>query len=170
MTSKQQTAIALCNPKSPSNVGAALRAAGCYNAKAIYYDGNRYKQIKKLNLDTKNRKEDIPLIHVDSFIELKATYKNIICIEFAENACSLPDFKHPEEALYVFGPEDGSISQNLIDIADDVVYIPTNGCMNLAATVNVALYDRLAKQNQAIDHNQLIKQNRDKNNRLVLKT
>ena len=27
----------------------------------------------------------------------------------------------------------------------DVVYIPTIGCMNLAATVNVVLYDRLAK-------------------------
>jgi tRNA(Leu) C34 or U34 (ribose-2'-O)-methylase TrmL len=25
------------------------------------------------------------------------------------------------------------------------VYIPTVGCMNLAATVNVVLYDRLAK-------------------------
>jgi tRNA(Leu) C34 or U34 (ribose-2'-O)-methylase TrmL len=26
-----------------------------------------------------------------------------------------------------------------------VVYIPTTGCMNLAATVNVVLYDRLSK-------------------------
>jgi tRNA(Leu) C34 or U34 (ribose-2'-O)-methylase TrmL len=26
-----------------------------------------------------------------------------------------------------------------------VVYIPTVGCMNLAATVNVVLYDRMAK-------------------------
>jgi tRNA(Leu) C34 or U34 (ribose-2'-O)-methylase TrmL len=26
-----------------------------------------------------------------------------------------------------------------------VVYIPTTGCMNLAATVNVVLYDRMAK-------------------------
>ena len=28
----------------------------------------------------------------------------------------------------------------------DVVYVPTQGCMNLAASVNVILYDRLAKQ------------------------
>jgi tRNA(Leu) C34 or U34 (ribose-2'-O)-methylase TrmL len=27
-----------------------------------------------------------------------------------------------------------------------VVYVPTIGCMNLAATVNVVLYDRLAKE------------------------
>jgi tRNA(Leu) C34 or U34 (ribose-2'-O)-methylase TrmL len=26
-----------------------------------------------------------------------------------------------------------------------VVYVPTQGCMNLAASVNVILYDRLAK-------------------------
>ena len=29
---------------------------------------------------------------------------------------------------------------------DKVVYVPTQGCMNLAASVNVILYDRLAKR------------------------
>ena len=33
----------------------------------------------------------------------------------------------------------------------DVVYIPTNGCMNLAACVNVVLYDRLSKSNGEAD-------------------
>lgn len=28
----------------------------------------------------------------------------------------------------------------------DIIYVPTNGCMNLAATVNVILYDRMAKE------------------------
>jgi len=39
--------------------------------------------------------------------------------------------------------------------------------MNLAATVNVLLYDRMAKQNNTIDHGERIKQSRDINNRLV---
>ena len=69
--------------------------------------------------------------------------------------------------IYIFGPEDGSISQALIDFADDVVYVPTIGCMNLAATVNVVLYDRLAKDPQGIASNELICQSRDINNNLT---
>ena len=45
---------------------------------------------------------------------------------------------------------DGTLDSvnNITKITDwcrDVVYIPTDKCMNLAATVNVVLYDRLAK-------------------------
>jgi tRNA C32,U32 (ribose-2'-O)-methylase TrmJ len=80
---------------------------------------------------------------------------------------------HPAHALYIFGPEDGSISQSIIDRADDVVYVPTVGCMNLAASVNVLLYDRLSKAARTLVGNQapvsdadLIKTSRDVNNRL----
>lgn len=52
-----------------------------------------------------------------------------------------------DRALYIFGPEDGSLDKEIRDWCEDVVYIPTTGCMNLAATVNVVLYDRLAKGN-----------------------
>ncbi|CAM37527.1 conserved hypothetical protein [Leishmania braziliensis MHOM/BR/75/M2904] len=49
--------------------------------------------------------------------------------------------------FYVFGAEDGTLSaHHLQHDVDDVVFIPTTGSMNLAATVNVLLYDRLAKE------------------------
>jgi tRNA(Leu) C34 or U34 (ribose-2'-O)-methylase TrmL len=57
----------------------------------------------------------------------------------------LPGYKHPERALYIFGPEDGTLGHDVLDWCRDVVYVPTNGCMNLAATVNVVLYDRMTK-------------------------
>ncbi|MDP2285217.1 MAG: TrmH family RNA methyltransferase, partial [Pseudohongiella sp.] len=79
---------------------------------------------------------------------------------------SLIEFTHPQNALYIFGPEDGSIPQAIVDQADFVVFVPTIGCMNLAATVNVVLYDRLAKSAAVIDHSALIKNSRDTNNRL----
>lgn len=62
-----------------------------------------------------------------------------------EGAIPLPDYQHPDNAVCVFGPEDGTISQAIIDRVDAVVYVPTVDCMNLAASVNVVLYDRLAK-------------------------
>jgi len=85
----------------------------------------------------------------------------------------LPYFEHPEQALYIFGPEDGTISQAVIDSADDVVYVPTHGCMNLAASVNVLLYDRLSKSlnldNQNQSDNALIRKSRDTNNKVKVK-
>ena len=91
---------------------------------------------------------------------------SLVCVEFAENAMPLPEFKHPENACYIFGPEDGSLSQDIINKADAVVYVPTAGCMNLAATVNVVLYDRLAKSSKVFEGNGVILNSRDTNNNL----
>ena len=164
-----QAAIGLVNPKSPDNVGAVLRAAGCYGVATIYYTGTRFARAAKYQLDTKKRSDTITLTGVSSLLPHRLPGQALICVELAEGAIPLPAFQHPEHALYVFGPEDGSIDQALIDAADAVVYVPTIGCMNLAATVNVLLYDRLAKQQMAIDHLERVRASRDVNNRLVVK-
>ena len=61
-------------------------------------------------------------------------------------AQSLADYKHPERAFYIFGPEDGTLGERVLSWCRDVVYVPMEaGCMNLAAIVNVVLYDRASK-------------------------
>lgn len=167
--SKIQIIIGLSDPKSASNVGATLRAAGCYGVDKVIYTGKRYDRAVKLNTDTKKIKSRIPLIAVNDLLENKNADTKIICVDLIEGAMPLPNFKHPNNALYLFGPEDGTLSQHLIDKADAVVYIPTQGCMNLAATINVVLYDRLAKSTQHITDNQLIRASRDNNNRVKIK-
>ena len=92
----------------------------------------------------------------------------IVCVELVEGATPLPLFEHPEQALYIFGPEDGSLPQEVVDKAIAVVYMPTTGCMNLAATVNVLLYDRAAKHTQQFNKQQIL-DSRDNNNRLKFK-
>ena len=51
----------------------------------------------------------------------------------------------PRRAYYIFGPENGSLSKEIMNKCKYTVKIPTNGCLNLGAAVNVVLYDRLAK-------------------------
>ncbi|GAA5188697.1 RNA methyltransferase [Ferrimonas gelatinilytica] len=158
--------IGLTNPKSPSNIGAVMRAAGCYQADAVFYSGERAVRAMKYHTDTQNVAASIPLRHEADLLSAIPADAKLVCVELVEGATPLPHFDHPEHAFYLFGPEDGSLSQAVIDRADAVVYIPTVGCMNLAATVNVLLYDRLAKghgQVQAGDA--LIRQSRDTNNR-----
>lgn len=169
MTYNNSTSIGLCDPKSPSNVGAVLRAAGCYGISTIYYTGVRFSRAATYHQDTKNVNEKVALTCVGSFKNLIEKDQYLVCVELVEGATSLPDFIHPDNALYIFGPEDGSIEQSLIDAADEVVYIPTIGCMNLAATVNVLLYDRMAKQEGEVNHSEVVRASRDVNNRLTKK-
>ena len=161
--------IGLCNPKSPSNVGAVMRAAGCYQARAVHYTGNRFAQAARYHTDTKDINSKIPLTPVDDLLGTLAAEVKVVCVELVEGATALPEFVHPEQAIYIFGPEDSSIPQTMVDRADEVVYVPTIGCMNLAATVNVLLYDRLAKSGEVFDHDERVKTSRDNNNRLKVK-
>ncbi len=160
--------IALINPKNPENVGSVLRAAGCFGAEKIFYTGERYHFAKQFRTDTKNRHTQIPTLKIDSDDALLNMPIKTVVIELVENAIPLPEFTHPDDALYILGPEDGSVPQAVIDSADHVVYIPTTGCMNLAATANVILYDRLCKSQQTFStDNELIKASRDTNNTLI---
>ncbi|MCY7297360.1 RNA methyltransferase [Alteromonas sp. a30] len=156
--------IGLTNPKSPTNVGSVMRAAGCYQAKAVFYTGERYTRAAKFQTDTKAMRDSIPLQAAESLLDVVPDGAKMVCVELVEGATPLPEFVHPENAFYVFGPEDGTIEQAVVDNADAVVYVPTIGCMNLAATVNVLLYDRLAKSGLSFAGDALIRQSRDRNN------
>lgn len=161
---KKTIHIGLTNPKSPTNVGAVMRASGCYQVNAVFYTGNRYNRAKQYNTDTQNAHKTIPISCIDDLTACVTDDMKVVCVELVEGAIPLPEYQHPDNALYIFGPEDGSISQKVINKANAVVYIPTIGCLNLAQTVNVVLYDRLAKSDSTIASDELIKQSRDKNN------
>ncbi len=162
---EQFVAIGLQNPKSATNVASILRAAGCYGASSVFYTGNRYRYAKEFNADTKAMHKQIPTVGVDDLMAMAPKGARKVVVELVEGAVPLPDYQHPGNAYYVFGPEDASVSPDIIGQCDDVVYIPTNGSMNLAATVNVVLYDRLAKSpfDRSIE---FLMQNRDNNNQL----
>lgn len=166
MTNPQAVFIALVDPKSPTNVGAVMRAAGCYGADQVRYSGTRFERAARYQTDTKDMLSKIPLLREDDLLSGLPDDMKIVCVELAEGASPLPQFVHPPQAIYVFGPEDGSLPQVLINQADHVVYVPTATCMNLAASVNVVLYDRLAKAPQTPQGDALIKSSRDINNRL----
>jgi len=167
---KSHISLGLINPKSPDNVGSVLRAAANYRVNDVFYTGNRYPRALERSARTvdMSRKigREIPLSQLNCLIDAVKDDTKIVCIEFAVNASPLPEYQHPDNAFYIFGPEDGSIDQEIIDRADAVVYVPTVGSMNLSATVNVVLYDRLVKEANYQTGNDFIKQSRDTNNRL----
>ena len=153
-------AIGLDRPKYEGNVGGAFRAAACYNANLIMLQTTREliqvnKKMKAISADVCKAWRHIPTIRVDNILDslpLGAIPVVVECKEACEKvgkkAISLFDFEHPIRAIYIFGPEDGNVCKELTTKVPFRVYVPTSFCMNLAATVNVVLYDRIHKLSQ----------------------
>ena len=151
---KMPITIVLLNPKYEINVANTKRAAAAFGADAVLVIGKRYKPATGEKGDRKPRPlrmkvydhieirdlETLPSIYFDS--------NNLVVVEKLEWATPLPNFVHPENAAYIFGPEDGSVPKWIREKAKFHTFIPTNECLNLASAVNVVLYDRNTKENR----------------------
>jgi len=147
--------ILLINPKYPHNVGATVRAASSFGADEVWFTGDRVsltggRKTARLPREERMRAyRDVDLRHVDPHVRWSswAVKDNLtpVAVELTPTAEQLPDFEHPENALYVFGPEDGGLDRVTKMQCHRHVLIPTRHCLNLGAAVNVVLYDRLVK-------------------------
>lgn len=135
-------AIGLLQPKTNINVGSVLRAASCFEAQLVVVQGERYR---KAATDTTQHYRHMPLLHGD--LRECVPFDCIpVAVDLVSGARSLHSYSHPERAFYIFGPEDGTLGKEITSWCRDVIYVPTRGCLNLAATVNVVLYDRQKKR------------------------
>ncbi|MGF1756551.1 RNA methyltransferase [Photobacterium sagamiensis] len=149
--SKGYSCVGLFNPKTPENVGSVMRAAGCYGVNTVFYTGTRYDMAKQFCTDTKDVHRNIPLIGVEELKDIIPMGCTPVAVDLIEGAKPLPEYKHPERAFYIFGPEDGTLKKEITAFCRDTIYVPTKGCMNLAAAVNVILYDRMAKIENGVE-------------------
>lgn len=142
-TKRGYAAIGLHRPKTPANVGSVLRAAHCYGVAMVAKTGTRYESA---TTDTMRAYRHLPLLQVDSLRDVLPHDCIPVAIDLLPGARDLVTYTHPERAFYIFGPEDGTLKKEIVDWCRDKVFVPTAFCMNLAAAVNVVLYDRMAKE------------------------
>jgi tRNA(Leu) C34 or U34 (ribose-2'-O)-methylase TrmL len=140
--SRGYAAIGLHMPKTPVNVGSALRAAHCYGAGMVVKTGQRYHRAPT---DTMKAYRHLPLLQVDDLFDALPFDCVPVAVDLIDGARDLVSYTHPERAFYIFGPEDGTLGGTITKRCRDKVFVPTAFCMNLAACVNVVLYDRFAK-------------------------
>ena len=140
--------IGLDNPKHSINIGSAIRAASNYNAAFLAVRGNRYNM--RASTDTMKQYRHLPCFRVEDLADIIPFDCVPVAVDIISDASSLFEYKHPERAFYIFGAEDATLGKRVTDWCRDTIYIPTKGCMNLAASVNVILYDRLCKQQKRI--------------------
>lgn len=137
-------AIGLVRPKDLSNVGGVLRAAHCYDAAMVAIEGDRTPVQSAPN--TTRAERHMPVLRGDDLLAMCPYGAIPIAVDLVDDAEALPSFKHPDQAFYIFGPEDGTLGKKHLERCSIRLMVPTRFCMNLAATVNVVLYDRMAKR------------------------
>jgi tRNA(Leu) C34 or U34 (ribose-2'-O)-methylase TrmL len=149
-------AVVLDNPKYPHNVGAAIRACSCFGVESLFWTGTRIsirdEQGHLKRLPREERMKGYAAVDWRNSakpLSLLPSAATPVCVEVREHSECLTTFEHPENAVYVFGPEDGSVGQMWRCLCHRFVHIPAHHCLNLGAAVNVILADRRMKRQLA---------------------
>jgi len=120
-----------------------MRGYAAIGAAMVAVSGTRYCRSRT---DTQAAHRHMPLLQCDD-LKLMLPFDCVpVAVDILSGAQNLIDYEHPQRAFYIFGPEDGTLDNEILSWCEDIIYVPTRYCMNLAATVNVILYDRLAKK------------------------
>lgn len=153
-------AVVLVNPKYPHNVAAAIRACSCFGLETLLWTGSRVDPTEYSRLPREERMKgyrEVQWRRTDRPFDHFAVTRGCgamtvpVCVEIHEGSVSLHDFVHPRNAVYVFGPEDGGVPQVYRRMCHQFVHIPARHCLNLAAALNVVLYDRSTKLDPAFN-------------------
>lgn len=140
--------VVLINPKYAHNVGGAIRACAAFGVPQLRWTGDRVlveTYNGRLPREERMREYNAAVTWSRAQRPLDELAGTPIAVELHQGAELLTSFKHPDDAIYVFGPEDGSVPKALRVRCHRFVVIPTHHCLNLAAAVNIVLYDRRIK-------------------------
>lgn len=155
------SSVVLINPKYTHNLAAAIRACSCFGIKELRYTGTRMEINDKERLPREERMKGYSeVIWKHSMFPLKEFEGTPVCVELLEDSEPLWNFQHPEDAIYIFGPEDGSVPPVYRRHCHRFVHIPAYHCLNLAAAMNVLLADRFRKEYPSAHINDVLKETR----------
>jgi tRNA(Leu) C34 or U34 (ribose-2'-O)-methylase TrmL len=142
--------LILIDTKYVHNLAAAIRAASCFGVPKLVWTGERVNLSGLSRLPREERMKgykDVNWTHDPLNKPLRHFQTGTpVCVELLEKSEPLSTFVHPENGVYIFGPEDGGVPQAVRVRCHRFVHIPAHHCLNLAAAINVVLYDRLAKR------------------------
>lgn len=151
-TTMETPAVILIDPKYAHNVAATIRACSCFDISSLIWTGDRVNPSKYERLPREERMKGYKRVdfrnHPRPF-ELLGNQVVPVCVEVFENSEPLTTFEHPEDAVYVFGPEDGRVPQVMRRLCHRFLHIPAHFCLNLSAAVNVVLAHRLMSRQLA---------------------
>ena len=154
---KTKLTIILDDVRSLNNIGSVFRTSDAFLIEKIYLCGITatppHKDIQKTALGST---ESVDWAYAESTIELvqklQADKVQVLSIEQAENATMLDTFTPKPNQTYalVFGNEVKGVSQEVVNLSDDVIEIPQYGTkhsLNISVSCGVVVWDLFSKLN-----------------------
>lgn len=135
--------IGIYQAKRFENVGVLWRGAYQLGASFIFTIGKRYRRQAS---DTTATWAHIPLytyMGFDDFFEALPYGCRLVGVE--ADGTPLPDFQHPERAVYLLGAEDGGLPKYVMARCNQLVTIPAlrYDSYNVAQAGTIVMYDRV---------------------------
>ncbi|MDJ0684415.1 MAG: RNA methyltransferase [Alphaproteobacteria bacterium] len=134
------------------NAGALMRTGHAFGASFLFTVASALDMAAFRQSDTSQSAKSMPLYEFESVDALMLPRGcALVGVELIDEAVPLPSFRHPERAAYVFGPEAGSLSPELVARCRHVVQIPTAFCVNVSVAGAIVMYDRLISRGRHPD-------------------
>lgn len=144
--SRGYVGIGIENLIDRQNIGTLWRSAYAFGANFIFTIGKRYEYQTS---DVHHVSRHMPLFSYSTFEDLRKALDEkvkVIGIEFMPTAKSLDSYSHPERCVYLLGSEGRGISNTMLEKVDDILYIPTVVCLNVASAGTVVLFHRFMQR------------------------
>jgi tRNA G18 (ribose-2'-O)-methylase SpoU len=128
----------------PMNVGNLLRSAHSFGASFFFTIDPEVDVREMQRSDTSGAFGHIPFYNFDKVADLVLPRQtSLVAVELIEDSIDLPSFRHPQQAVYVLGPEKANVSDEMLARCDHVIKIPMKFCVNVGVAGAIVMYDRL---------------------------
>ena len=155
------------------NAGAIYRTAHAFDASFIFTVGSNIAHGVKSgkqnvgnsglsnsfkSVDTSSSDRHVPYFEFPDWNSFARPAKTaLVGVELVDSSINLPNFYHPKRAVYVLGPEDGSLAPETISACDYIIKIPTKFCINVGLAAAIVMYDRQLQLGQYQPRNKMNK-------------
>lgn len=128
------------------NISGVFRTANVFGAEAIYYVGGKRFDRRGCQ-GCYNYQEIVHLKSLEALKVLKERY-TIIAVDNIEGSKPIESYQYPRNPLFCFGSESDGLSKELLDMADEKIYIPQYGSvrsLNCSVAAGIVLHDFVRK-------------------------
>ena len=144
--------IGVENISKQANAGSLLRSAHAFGA-SFFFTINPTVDLHELRAaDTSAAYDHLPVYNFEKPQDLLLPKgASLVAVELTPDAVDLPSFRHPQNAVYVLGPERANVSDAMLSRCDHVIKIPLKFCINVGVAGALVMYDRMISMGRFAD-------------------
>ena len=128
------------------NMSGIFRSANAFGAREVYYCGQK-RYDKRASLGCYNYQDIYYLPTIEDVKNLKSKYK-FVMVDNVKGAKEIKNYIYPTNPLVCFGSEADGIRKEIMDLADDIIYIKMFGSirsLNVSVAAGIVLHDYVRK-------------------------